>query len=166
MENKLKIEVLLYKISQVRIFSIFAILSIIIFMSIIKYLNIGIVFNGGFIYLFSLYTVLFFLTNEIIDKYKNVQGEFYMSKEVFLSFFNKSYILKIILLSLLIITLILWGFFTYKSIVFDFNLFNILFTIVLLIYFYCFIKKIIDNFVMTVFMTRIIKHICKELNIE
>lgn len=162
MGNKLKIEALLSKIAQVRLFSIFAILSIIFSAIIIWSLNINIVFMGFFVYLFSLYVVCFFLTNEIIDKYKDTRGEFYMSKEVFISFFKKSYILKTILLSLLPITLFIWGYITFDIILINLriNILSIVGTLLILIYFCYSIKKLIDSFVIVVFMTRIIEHIC------
>lgn len=167
MGNKLKIEALLCKIAQVRLFSIFAILSVIFSVIIIWSLNINIVFMGFFVYLFSLYVVCFFLTNEVIDKYKDTTGEFYMSKEVFVSFFKKSYILKTILLSLLPITLFIWGYIIFDIILISLkiNIINIVGTILILIYFCYSTKKLIDSFVIVVFMTRIIEHICnKEKN--
>lgn len=164
MESKLKIEALLYKIAKVRLFSIFAILSILFSVIIIYSLNINIIFLGFFVYLFALYTVCFFLTNEIIHKYRYITGEFYMSKEVFVSFFKKSYVLKTILLSLLPVTLFIWGFIIFDIAIvnLNINILNIIGAILILIYFCYSTKKLIDSFVIVVFMTRIIEHICNK----
>lgn len=162
MPNKLKIESLLYKIAQVRMFSIFAILSVIFTIIIILTLRINIFFMGFFVYLFALYVTCFFVTNEVIDKYKYSKGEFYMSKEVFSSFFKKSYILKTILLSLLPVTLFIWGLITFDIFILNLKMsfLNIFFIIIILVYFCYSVKKLIDSFVIVVFMTRIIDYIC------
>lgn len=162
MPNKIKLELLLYKIAQAKKISLGAILTIIFTVIIILMLEINIFMLGFCVYLFSLYIVCYFLTNKTLKKYQNYKGEFYMDKDTFHSFFANSYILKTCLLSLLPIVLGVWWRITVISYVFifDFSLLNILFTIIFIGYCFYSVKRLISTFVIIVFITKIIQYVC------
>lgn len=164
MENKLTTQALLYKISEVRNFSLGVALSTSIPIILIISLDINIIFVGILIYLFILYTVCFFITSNVLDKYRNTANDTYMTKETFSTFFKKSNQLKLFLLSLLLITIGIWVHFTLDSILLnlDLNLIVIMFLISFSVYCIYAVKKLLDLFVITYVFIKIIKYINKE----
>ena len=159
----MRVEHLIYKINQIRHICIYNIFISILLCILIVLLETNYFVLGGYICLLALYTTCFFLTNEIIDKYKNLKGRFEMSKEEFGGFFKGSSILRVLIILLFILFMILWTFilFNHSFLIGYMSTGEILCFSIFLTFLIWSIKQIIDAFVTIVYLTRIIHYVSK-----
>lgn len=158
----LTIESLLEKIREVRRLCIFNILTTLFSMSILLSLEINMMFFSALIYLFALYLICLFITNGTIDKYGLKKGKFDMDRHTFVSFFNKGTQLRFFLISLLPIVIIAWLFVLFKLnlLTLSLSFFDILFFLYISVFIVWSIKEMINSFITTIFLTRVIDYAC------
>lgn len=157
------IESFLLKLIYVRRLCVGNIFAMLLTILILFTLNMNTLFVGFFIYTISLCIVCFFVTNNIIDKYKDIKGEFEMSKEEFTSFFDNGYLLKTALYSLMPIVVWLWAYLIILSGNFyiKISLFGIIAFIIIGLYLGKVTKQLIETFIVVITLSRIIEHVCK-----
>lgn len=159
----MKLEAFILKLIYVRRICVGNIFAVFLTMILLFTINMNTLFIGFFIYILSLCIVCFFITNKIIDKYKDLSGEFKMSKEEFVSFFDKGYLLKTVLYSFMPITVWGWAYLIIVSgkFIVYLSLFDIILFIFIGLYLGWATKQLVNSFIISISLARIIDYVCK-----
>lgn len=156
------IEAFLLKLIYVRRLCLGNIFTMLLAVLLFFTLNMNTLFVGFFIYTISLCIVCFFITNKIIDKYKNISGKFEMSKEEFTSFFDNGYLLKTVLYSFIPITVWIWAYIVVLSGYFsiELSLLGLLSFVFIGLYLGKMTRELINSFIIAITLARIIEYVC------
>lgn len=159
----MKLEAFILKLIYVRRICLGNIFTIFLTMMLLFTINVNTLFVGFFVYILALCIVCFFTTNTIIDKYKDLSGEFKMSKEDFVSFFDNGYLLKTILYSLMIITVWGWAYLIISSgkFIIYLSVFDTFLFIAIGLYLGWATRQLVNSFIVAISLARVIEYVCK-----
>lgn len=159
----MKLEAFILKLIYVRRICLGNIFTIFLTMMLLFTINVNTLFVGFFVYILALCIVCFFTTNTIIDKYKDLSGEFQMSKEDFVSFFDNGYLLKTILYSLMPITVWGWAYLIINSgkFIIYLSLLDSFLFIIIGLYLGWATRQLVNSFIVAISLARVIEYVCK-----